>query len=107
MPLFGSRDPASIIIMVVLTYTFSIAVAASYEAVLIAKYAATPGKMALGLNVIRSDGTPIHMGRSFGRHFSKMVSGLILGIGYIMIAFDGEKRGLHDMIVDTRVVKAR
>jgi uncharacterized RDD family membrane protein YckC len=32
---------------------------------------------------------------------------IILCIGYIMIAFDSEKRGLHDMICDTRVVRQR
>jgi uncharacterized RDD family membrane protein YckC len=34
-----------------------------------------------------------------------MLSGLIFGIGFIMIAFTERKRGLHDMIADTCVVK--
>jgi len=36
-----------------------------------------------------------------------MLSGMTLGIGYILAAFDAEKRGLHDMICDTRVIRAR
>jgi uncharacterized RDD family membrane protein YckC len=32
---------------------------------------------------------------------------MILGIGYIMAGFDSEKRGLHDLICETRVIKAR
>ena len=38
--------------------------------------------------------------------FAEMLSSLTLGIGYIMVAFDDEKRGLHDRdICDTRVVR--
>ena len=61
--------------------------------------------MALGLKVIRSDGARITYGRAVGRFFAENLSGLILCIGYIMVAFDGEKRALHDHICDTRVVK--
>jgi len=32
---------------------------------------------------------------------------LILGIGFLMIAFSGEKQGLHDKIAGTYVVKVR
>jgi len=69
------------------------------------KFGATPGKMALGLRVIRSDGSRITYGRAFGRFFGEMLSGIIFSIGYIMAAFDEEKRALHDHICDTRVVK--
>jgi uncharacterized RDD family membrane protein YckC len=33
------------------------------------------------------------------------VSGLILGIGYLMVAFDERKQGLHDKIADSYVIK--
>lgn len=107
LPMFGSRDPSGMWLVLGMAYLFSFALGAAYESFLIARYAATPGKMALGLKVIRADGGEIGLGRSFGRHFSKMISALILGIGYIMVAFDAQKRGLHDIICDTRVVKAR
>ena len=35
----------------------------------------------------------------------KWISALILGIGFIMVAFHKEKRGLHDLIAGTWVVK--
>ena len=76
-----------------------------YESIFISRMGATPGKMALGLKVVRPDGGPVDLGRAVGRYFAKILSALILGIGYIMVAFDSEKRGLHDMICDTRVVK--
>jgi uncharacterized RDD family membrane protein YckC len=83
------------------------ALAACYEGIFVAQMGATPGKMALGLKVVRPDGSRVDLGRAFGRYFAKLLSMLILGIGYIMIAFDSEKRGLHDMICDTRVVRLR
>jgi uncharacterized RDD family membrane protein YckC len=62
--------------------------------------------MALGLKVIRPGGGPVSLGRAIGRYFAKMLSTVILGIGYIMIGFDSKKRGMHDMICDTRVIHA-
>lgn len=85
----------------------SMAIHCAYETLFIWKLGATPGKMALGLKVVRPGGGPVDVGRALGRYFAKILSGLILCIGYIMIAFDSEKRGLHDMICDTRVIKSR
>lgn len=69
------------------------------------KFGATPGKMALRLKVVRSDGSDISFGTAIGRYFSEILSSLILLIGYIMAAFDEEKRALHDRICDTRVIR--
>jgi uncharacterized RDD family membrane protein YckC len=70
-------------------------------------YAATPGKMALGLKVVRSDGSALSTGRIIGRYFAEMLSTMILCIGYLMAGFDEERRTLHDRICDTRVIKSR
>jgi uncharacterized RDD family membrane protein YckC len=78
-----------------------------YETVFLVKYGATPGKMAIGVKVVRPDGSKLEVGRAIGRYFSKLLSAIILYIGYIMAGFDSEKRALHDMICDTRVVKTR
>jgi uncharacterized RDD family membrane protein YckC len=83
----------------------NMAINCCYEAFFVAKLGATPGKMALGLKVVRPDGGPVDLGRAFGRYFAKILSTMILGIGYIMAGFDSEKRALHDMICGTRVVK--
>ena len=82
-------------------------VGCSYETFFIARFGATPGKMALGLKVVRPDGGPITAGRAAGRYFAKIVSSMILMIGYIMAGFDSQKRALHDMICDTRVIKSQ
>nr|WP_134684372.1 RDD family protein [Brevibacillus migulae] len=68
-------------------------------------YQGSLGKKWLGLRVVDEQGERIGLGRAFGRFFSKILSGIILYIGYIMVAFTENKQGLHDKIVGTYVVK--
>jgi uncharacterized RDD family membrane protein YckC len=68
---------------------------------------ATVGKMAMGLRVVDEQGNRISFGRATGRFFAKFVSGIILLLGYIMVAFTERKRALHDMMAGTLVIKAR
>jgi len=68
---------------------------------------ATVGKMAMGLRVVTSQGQRLSFMNATGRYFAKFISAIILGIGFIMIAFTDKKRGLHDIIADTLVIKTR
>ena len=68
---------------------------------------ATVGKMALGLRVVTDQGQRLTFLNATGRYFAKFISAIILGIGFLMIAFTDRKRGLHDMIAGTLVVKVR
>ena len=81
-----------------------IAVTASYSTFFVGKFAATPGKMACGLKVVTADGGKVSYARALGRYFAEMLNGFTLMIGYIMAAFDKEKRALHDRICNTRVI---
>lgn len=65
---------------------------------------ASVGKLAVGIKVVRGDGSRISFARGFGRYFAYMLSSLTLGIGLIMAGFTDRKRALHDMICDTLVV---
>jgi uncharacterized RDD family membrane protein YckC len=94
------------VVNAVLQNTLSFAFGIGYVTYFLGKYQATPGKMACGLKVVRSDGDKISFGRACGRYFAELLSSIILGIGYIIAAFDEEKRALHDRICDTRVIKA-
>ena len=81
-----------------------VAVNAVYAGFFVGKYGATPGKMACKLIVVDANGAPVSYGRAFGRGFAEIVSRIICNIGYIMAAFDGQKRALHDHICSTRVI---
>lgn len=66
---------------------------------------ATVGKRVMGIKVINLQGGRIGFGQASGRFFSKLLSGAILCIGYIMAGFTERKQALHDMIAGTLVVK--
>ena len=104
---FSSFDePAAFAMIQLISTVLNFIIPAAYESWFVGKYAATPGKMACKLKVVMSDGDRVSFARAIGRHFAKYISGLILGIGYIMAGFDEQKRTLHDRICDTRVIKA-
>lgn len=65
----------------------------------------TLGKMALGIVVTDLDGRRIGFGKATGRYFAKILSALIIGIGFLMIAFTERKQGLHDILAGALVVK--
>jgi len=67
----------------------------------------TPGKMVMGIKIIKTDGSPIGIGRAILRYVGYLVSAIIICIGYLMIAWDSKKQGLHDKIAGTYVVKTR
>ncbi|MEA1897808.1 MAG: RDD family protein [Bacteroidota bacterium] len=69
------------------------------------KTQATLGKMALSLKVTDLDGNPISFGRATGRYFGKIISGLILNIGYIIAGFTEKKQALHDIMAGCLVVR--
>lgn len=85
-------------------YVLQLFIPACYVIIMLGKYGATLGKKAVGIKVVMSDGSPITYGRSTGRYFATILSGLIMNIGYIMAAFDEEKRALHDHMCNTRVI---
>lgn len=92
--------------MGLVTWLCSTAVGLTYYIFFTGYNGQTPGKMALRIQVVRSDGTPMSYGRAFLREVpGKFLSAILLGIGYLMVAFDRNKQGLHDRIAGTYVIK--
>jgi uncharacterized RDD family membrane protein YckC len=77
----------------------------AYQTLFVGRFGATPGKMVCGLRVVTADGGRVTYARALARYFSTIISALTLMIGFVMAAFDEEKRALHDRICDTRVVR--
>jgi len=63
----------------------------------------TPGKYVVGLKITDDLGNKISIGKAVVRYIGYIVSAIILYIGFIMVGFTENKRGLHDMIASTRV----
>jgi uncharacterized RDD family membrane protein YckC len=100
----ASDDPFANLGLQSLVGLLQIGVGAAYFGYFLSTRAASPGKLLLGLKVIRPDGSMISFARGASRYLAQIVSGIILFIGYIIAGFDAEKRALHDHLCDTRVV---
>lgn len=66
---------------------------------------ATPGKLALGLRVVDGYGYRVGFARATGRFFGKLLSGLIMDVGYLLAAWTPRKQALHDLMADCCVVR--
>jgi uncharacterized RDD family membrane protein YckC len=71
------------------------------------KCRATVGKLALGIVVVDEFNQKLSFGRASARYWSKIVSSIILWIGFIMAGFTARKQALHDLIARTYVVDKR
>ena len=86
----------------------------------------TPGKMAIGAKIVRADGKPVGFGTAFLRYLGYLVPFiaplelslfsnvdapylylLVGALAFVIVAWDSKKRGLHDMIARTYVVRSR
>ena len=96
----GYTDPAQIHIgFTIMSSIMGILITWIYYAAFeSSRHQATLGKMALGLRVTDCYGRPISYGRASARYFGKLLSSLILGLGYLMAAFTERKQALHDIM---------
>jgi uncharacterized RDD family membrane protein YckC len=69
-----------------------------------AMYQATPGKMALDLQVVKTTGAPVKTWEIIVREtFAKFLSSFCM-IGYLVAFFRKDRRALHDLLLGTRVI---
>jgi uncharacterized RDD family membrane protein YckC len=100
----GNRA-AGAIIAGLLSMGLGFALRAAYFIYFTGKTGQTPGKMMCKIRVVNADGSQISYPKATGRFFGYFLSSLILCIGFLMAAWDDEKRALHDRLCDTRVIK--
>lgn len=85
---------------------FNIFLAMAYDTALIALYAATVGKRLFGLSVVRTDGSRVGWGRAFSRHLlTALTFSFTFGLAFLIVALRPDKRGLHDLLCDTIVLR--
>ncbi len=63
------------------------------------------GKQLMGLKVTDDYGQRISFVKSIVRNISKIISYVFLGLGFFWILFDKHKKGWHDKIANTLVVR--
>lgn len=68
----------------------------------------TAGKRLFNLRVVSADSEKLSFTDVLYREtVGKFLSGVVLCIGYLMAGIDHEKRALHDILCDTRVIYAK
>lgn len=68
----------------------------------------TPGKMAIGARVVDAEtGRNISVGKAIGRYLGYFISAIGLCLGYLWVGFDARKRGWHDHLAGTVVIRKK
>lgn len=76
----------------------------TYATFFVGRFAATPGQLVCGLRIRRSDGSALTYRRSLLRALANLLNHFTLGLSYLLVVVDSEKRAVHDFLCDTRVV---
>ena len=67
---------------------------------------ATPGKMLISTRIVDEiTGGPLTIAQSIRRYFAYLLAACPFGLGFVWVAFDARKRGWHDMLAGTVVVR--
>jgi uncharacterized RDD family membrane protein YckC len=96
---YGTMMPAILVITVLTWLYFAVCESSPWQA--------TVGKLALGIRVTDMHGKRISFPRALGRYAAKYLSAIIMGIGFLMVAWTQRKQGLHDLVAGTLVLNGR
>ncbi|MCZ7584030.1 MAG: RDD family protein [Deltaproteobacteria bacterium] len=94
IPLLGSIP--------LIMFVMFIAYSAWFES---SRYRGTLGKIALGIEVGDANGERISLKTALLRAVGKVISYLIMGIGFLFAFFTEHKQALHDLIAKTLVLE--
>jgi uncharacterized RDD family membrane protein YckC/ribosomal protein L40E len=100
----GKVTPEAFTITGIFFLTF-FAVSVLYSTLCIGLWGKTVGKMALKLKVVKPDGSKVSILRALVRSLAYLLNYCTFFLSFLVIAFTREKRGLHDYIADTIVIK--
>ena len=64
----------------------------------------TPGMWLVGVQVVGQDGSRAGTKRGLVRTLAFPLSFILLGLGFVSILFEHDRRALHDLIADTAVI---
>jgi uncharacterized RDD family membrane protein YckC len=106
-PLEGAAVASNSVSFITAGSILAVLIVYTYNILMVWRFQATVGKMALGIKVFNTDGTAPGFGTAFVREISKILSALCCYIGFIWAGFDADKQAWHDKIAKTYVLYTR
>ena len=89
----------------VLMYLLTLVIFLVYTVLPTYYWGATLGKLALGLRVVKDDGSKLDFTDALIREYTgRFFSSFVLGLGYLWTLFHPHHRGWHDLMADTLVI---
>jgi len=98
-------DLGSLTVLAGLLGALGVFLHATYWTVFLGGCGQTPGKMVVGLKVVSGNASPVGYWRSGWRWVAMGLAALPLGLGFVGLLVTRERRGLHDLLAGTRVVR--
>jgi uncharacterized RDD family membrane protein YckC len=103
----GRLQESAIAAVAVTFVLFFVALTVAYGIWMHGRWGQTLGKMALGMKVVRVDGSPLGYGGAFVRWLGSVLSAVTFMIGFLIAGLRSDKRALHDLIAGSRVTYVR
>ena len=105
----GDPEQGMAVGLQIMVQVLNLALSGSYFGYFLSRKGATPGKSLFKLKVLHSEtGAYVSFWRALGREaLGKILCMLTFFIGYLTIIFRADKRGLHDLMFKTRVVRRK
>ena len=85
---------------------FTVVFSGLYSVVLHAREGQTLGKMLVNVRVERVGGRPLSKSAALWRWIASWIAAMPLMLGFVLAGLRRDKRGLHDLLAGTRVVRA-
>ncbi len=102
----GRLTVRSLLLAVGLSLALGLVLDAVYFVGFVGACGQTPAMMLLGLRVLARHGGPVGYARALLRWVGYGAVFATLGLGLLAMVFDRDRRGLHDWIAGTRVVRS-
>ncbi len=61
----------------------------------------TPGKMLVGIRVVKNDGSPMLWADSVVRCFGYVINSVVFNLGWLLACYDNERQGIQDKLAST------
>jgi uncharacterized RDD family membrane protein YckC len=95
---YETREPRDLFVFLVIDYLYSVTLQSGSKQ-------GTWGQRAIGLQVIKKDGSAVTFGTASIRYFVSLVSSILLKIGYVIAIFTEKKQTLHDLAAGVVVIR--